>query len=150
MDELLLPLTPRWHTSTLRMTRLCLLAAAFVIAGVHGQDIRLPLNAATFFNSQNMPNPPILALPSAPTISITFAMCSGSTSAPPKLTLTNDTALSDPRSATGDNAFHISVDLGIGSWTGIMNGGGFLAVENSGQASFEIGVSNSSASSWHL
>lgn len=42
--------------------------------------------------------------------------------------------------------FEIVLNAGMGNWTGVGNSGGMLAVENAGQTSFEIGVSNSSES----
>jgi calcium channel MID1 len=120
---------------------LCLLQAVLIAAQTRQQ---LQLNALSSFTSQSIPNPPVFSLPSSDTLAVSVALCSGdSQSSLPRFFVTNDTSVGVPGSEGGTNVFEISLDAGLGNWTGLASKGGVLAVENAGQTSFEVGVSNS-------
>ncbi|GLB42783.1 putative aryl-alcohol oxidase [Lyophyllum shimeji] len=56
--------------------------------------------------------------------------------------VTNSTSSGVPGPGGGLDVFEIVVKDGYGNWTGIFVDGGVLAVENVGQASFELGISD--------
>lgn len=123
---------------------LCLLQAALVTAQARQQ---LSLNALSPFNPQSVPNPPAFTLPPSDVLAVSVAVCSGdSQSSLPRFFVTNDTSVGIPGSGGGANIFEIMLDAGLGNWTGLASNGGMLAVENIGQTSFEVGVSNSGMS----
>jgi calcium channel MID1 len=119
---------------------LCLLQAALITAQTRQQ---LSLNSLSSFSSQSLPNPPAFSLPSSDALAVSVAVCSGDLqSSLPRFFVTNDTSVGIPRSGGGANVFEIFLDAGLGNWTGPASNGGVLAVENAGQSSFEVGVSN--------
>jgi len=118
---------------------LCLLHAALVAA--QAKPI-LSLNALSSFNPQSLPNPPAFSLPSSDVLAISVALCSGNSQSPPRFFVTNDTSVGIPGQGGGPNVFEIVLSAGLGNWTGVASNGGVLAVENAGQTSFQVGVSN--------
>ena len=123
---------------------LCLLQATLVAAQARQQ---LSLNALSAFNPKTLPNPPAFTLPSSNVLAVSVAVCSGnSQSSLPRFFLTNDTSVGTPGPGGGANVFEIVLTAGLGNWTGVASNGGVLAVQNASQFSFEVGVSNSSAS----
>jgi calcium channel MID1 len=117
---------------------LCLLQAALIAAQTRQQ---LTLNSLSPFSSQSLPNPPAFSLPSSDALTVSVAICSGDLQLP-RFFVTNDTSIGIPGSGGGINVFEIFLDAGLGNWTGLAGNGGVLAVENTGQTSFEVGVSN--------
>ncbi|KAF5378079.1 hypothetical protein D9615_007626 [Tricholomella constricta] len=119
-------------------TLLCLLNAGIALAQAKQQ---LPLNSNSQFSPSNPPNPPVFSLPTAANLTITVALCS-STNSPPKFFVTNSSSAGVPGPGGGDDVFEIAVEEGHGSWTGIFDDGGVLAVQDIGQTSFELGISD--------
>ncbi|KIM79387.1 hypothetical protein PILCRDRAFT_823657 [Piloderma croceum F 1598] len=127
---------------------LCLLQAALITAQTRQQ---LSLNSLSSFSPQSLPNPPAFSLPSSDALAVSVAVCSGDLqSSLPRFFVTNDTSVGIPGSGGGTNVFEIFLDAGLGNWTGLASNGGVLAVENAGQTSFEVGVSNTGPLHQHL
>lgn len=122
-------------------TLLCLLNAAFVLAQTRQQ---LSLNGITPFVPSSIPNPPVFSLPRSSNLSITVALCSTG-NPPPRFFVTNSSSIDNPGSGGGQDVFEIPLNNGYGNWTGIFVNGGVLAVEEVGQTSFEVGVSDQGA-----
>ncbi|KAH7919204.1 hypothetical protein BV22DRAFT_1023395 [Leucogyrophana mollusca] len=104
----------------------------------------LSLNSLSTFSGTTLSGTPLFALPSAPQLSVSFALCSAGSSA--RFFVSNSSAISVPSSLGGDDVFEIQLNDGYGSWTGAAPDGGTIAVEDIGQTNFEIGVSNSGQS----
>lgn len=115
----------------------CLLGATLVIA----QAQKLLLNSNSAFSPDNTPNPPIFTLPAAANLTISVALCS-SGNALPKFFVTNSSTAGTPGSGGGKDVFEIGYTDGLGVWTGNFMNGGVLAVEDLGQTSFEVGISD--------
>lgn len=122
---------------------LCLLSAGLIVA----QTAQiLTLNSVISITPSTLPNPPTFSLPTSDKLVVSIAVCSGDTTTSlPRFFVTNDTSSGTPSSSGGNNVFEITLNAGMGNWIGIGNGGGLLAVENAGQTSFEIGISNGGA-----
>lgn len=119
-------------------TLLCLLNAALVLAQTRRE---LPLNSNSPFSPSSAPNPPVFSLPRSNDLSITVALCSSGNSSP-RFFVTNSSSVDTPGSSSGKDVFEIVLNGGYGNWTGPFRDGGVLAVENVGQTSFELGVSD--------
>jgi len=117
-------------------TLLCLLNAALVLAQTRQQ---LALNTISSFTSSNIPNPPLFTLPQSEKLSITVALCSGTP--PPRFFVSN----SSSATSNGVHGSEIRITDGHGNWTGPVNSGGVLSVEDTGQSSFELAVSEDGA-----
>jgi len=121
-------------------TLLCLLNAAIVLAQSRQQ---LGLNAVSSFNPLTLPNPPSFTLPTSNELTVSIALCSSNSGgSTPRFFVTNSSTVDNPGSGGGTDVFEIAVNGGHGNWTGVFDSGGTLAVENVGQVSFEVGVSD--------
>jgi calcium channel MID1 len=118
-------------------TLLCLLNAAFILA--QGPQ-KLSLNNISSFNPSNTPNPPLFSLPQSKNLSITVALCSG-TSQTPRFFVSNSSSIG----ASGSGGSQITITSGHGQWIGPVSNGGVLSVANAGQSSFELAVSEDGA-----
>ncbi|KAG6868905.1 hypothetical protein C0993_008203 [Termitomyces sp. T159_Od127] len=102
---------------------------------------KLPLNSNSAFSPENIPNPPVFTLPPAANLTISVALCS-STNSPARFLVTNSSTSSVPDSRGGKDVFEIEYTDGLGIWSGNLVNGGVLAVEDLGQTSFEVGLSD--------
>ncbi|KAG6917218.1 hypothetical protein DXG01_003423 [Tephrocybe rancida] len=117
---------------------LCLLSAA--LAAAQSRKI-LSLNSNSAFSPSTTPTPAVFDLPTAANLTISVALCSA-TSSLPRFFVTNSSSSGVPGSGGGIDVFEIQLTNGLGSWTGIFDDGGVLAVEDLQQTSFELGVSD--------
>ncbi|KAG5726080.1 Stretch-activated cation channel MID1 [Termitomyces sp. T112] len=115
----------------------CLLGAALAAAQARQ---KLPLNSNSAFSPDNIPNPPAFTLPAAVNLTISVALCS--TNSHPRFFVTNTSIVAVPGSEGGKDVFEIEYTDGLGSWTGNFVDGGVLAIEDSEQTSFEVGISD--------
>ncbi|KAF5376385.1 hypothetical protein D9757_008659 [Collybiopsis confluens] len=120
-------------------TLICLLNAALIQAA----SVQLSLNTVISLNAQTLPSPPTFSVPAAQDLTITVAFCSTGTSLP-RFFVTNSSSVDDPGPDGGQDVFEISVDEGLGTFTGIFSDGGVLAVDADSSTSFifEIGASD--------
>ncbi|KAJ7183199.1 stretch-activated cation channel Mid1, partial [Mycena filopes] len=90
------------------------------------------------------PNPPFFTIPTANTLAVSVALCTGAADAPvPRFFVTNASSTASPGSGGGDNVFEIVLDHGTGSWIGAFPAGGVIGVENAPPGmSFQLGVSD--------
>ncbi|RDB24086.1 Stretch-activated cation channel MID1 [Hypsizygus marmoreus] len=114
---------------------ICLLNVALAFAQTQQA---LPLNALASFTPSNTPKPPVLSLPTSSNLSVTVALCSSGNN--PRFFVTNSSD-AIPGSSGGKSVFEITLKDGYGNWTGPFRDGGVLAIEDVGQSSFELGVS---------
>lgn len=118
---------------------ICLLQAHLTLA-----QSPLPLNEVHEF----FPGPPaIFAIPPFPTnLSVSVAVCSSSNSTP-RFFFSNDSSkrVASPKDAEGEGYTEMILQDGFAEWTGGFREGGFLAVTNTGQTPFEIGLSQNGA-----
>lgn len=118
-------------------TLLCLISATIVLAQSRQQ---LSLNTLSSWNAQNLPNPPTFTLPVSQSLSVSIALCSGTSSA--RFFVTNSSSIDTPGSDGGTDVYELVVTNGHANFTGVFTDGGVLAVEEAGQSSFEVGVSD--------
>ncbi|KAF4588092.1 stretch-activated cation channel mid1 [Pleurotus pulmonarius] len=86
-------------------------------------------------------NQPFFVIPSVATqATVSVALCVAGSS--PRFFISNSSTSDSPGSAGGPDVFEIPLDEGQGSWTGGFPNGGVLGVENAGQTSFEVGLSD--------
>ncbi|KAF4565607.1 stretch-activated cation channel mid1 [Pleurotus pulmonarius] len=86
-------------------------------------------------------NQPFFVIPSVATqATVSVALCVAGSS--PRFFISNSSTSDSPGSAGGPDVFEIPLDEGQGSWTGGFPNGGVLGVENPGQTSFEVGLSD--------
>jgi calcium channel MID1 len=119
-------------------TFLCLLNAAIALAQAQQQ---LSLDVISTFTPSNIPNPPVFTLPQSNNLSITIALCSGTS--PPQFFVSNSSSTGDVGSGGG---FEITINDGYGTWIGPVTDDAILSVEDTGQSSFELAVSEEGAS----
>ncbi|KIJ67288.1 hypothetical protein HYDPIDRAFT_173886 [Hydnomerulius pinastri MD-312] len=101
----------------------------------------LTLNSVTSFASSSLPSPALFGLPSSSQLTVSVAICSSQASSA-RFFLTNSTSGNVPGPGGGRDVFEIPLDNGYGQWTGLASGGGLLSVDNIGQGSFEVFVSD--------
>jgi calcium channel MID1 len=113
---------------------LCLLNVALVLAQTQQQ---LSLDVISTFTPSNIPNPPVFTLPQSNNLSITIALCSETS--PPRFFVSNS-------SSTDDTYSEVTITDGHGIWIGPVSDEGVLYVEDAGQSSFELAVSEDGVS----
>lgn len=114
---------------------LLLLHSSIVFAQSRQQ---LSLNTVARFSTLNQP---FFVIPSVATqATVSVALCIVGSS--PRFFVSNSSTSDSPGSAGGPDVFEIPLDEGQGSWTGGFPNGGVLGVENAGQTSFEVGLSD--------
>ncbi|KAG6848464.1 hypothetical protein H0H93_016751 [Arthromyces matolae] len=119
---------------------LWLLVSALLAAGQNRKA--LSLNSNSPFSPTTVPNPPQFTLPSTANITISVALCSSSASLP-RFFVTNSSDEANAPSSGGDiDVYEIVLKNGWGTWSGTFEDGGVLAIEDIGQTSFEIGLSD--------
>lgn len=123
---------------------LALLSLVFYAADTQQQQ--LSLDAVTILTSAST-----LIIPSHDgNVAITVALCGNPEGTTPSVILTNSSTVTPTAENIGtQDVFEISIDGGLGSWTGPIGQGGQLAVTNTGQAKYEIGVSTNSTQPIH-
>ena len=136
------------ETTMLRRCRplqLALLSLVLYVADTHQQQ-QLSLNTVSTFSS-----PSTFTIPSHDgDVVITVALCGNPQGTTPSAILTN----SSTGNPTVDNigaqdVFEIPIEEGLGSWVGSISQGGRLAVTNTGQTTYEVGVSTDSGQPIH-
>ncbi|KAF8648884.1 hypothetical protein AX16_006159 [Volvariella volvacea WC 439] len=118
----------------------CLL---FLLIGcVHGQaQTPLSLNSINSFSSETTS---VVILPASPTLFLTVALCSPSTSL--RFLVSNSSSNVAPAVANGVDVFEVPVSNGYGSWVGPFPDGGALAIRgDQSPVRFEVGLSDQSA-----
>lgn len=101
----------------------------------------LGIDSISSFNADTVPDPPTFTLPSSSNLSVSVAFCSSNSDSTPRFFVTNSSAVSTPSASGGDNVYEIDLTDGYGNFTGLFEEGGVLAVEDAGETTFEIGVS---------
>lgn len=92
-------------------------------------------------------SPAIFAIPPFPSnLSVSVAICSSSSSFP-RFFFSNDSSkrVASPNDAEGEGYTEMILQDGFAEWTGGFREGGYLAVTNTGQTPFEIGLSQNGA-----
>jgi len=102
------------------------------------QQQQLNLDAVSTFSSAST-----LTLPShAGDIVISVALCGNPEGTTPRVIFTNSSTETPTDANVGtQDVFEILIEEGVGSWTGPIGQGGQLAITNTGQARYEVGVS---------
>ncbi|CCL98468.1 uncharacterized protein FIBRA_00466 [Fibroporia radiculosa] len=123
----------------IRQTLFCLLQAWLTLA----ESQQLSLNQ--LYNFSTTPTSTTYSLPvSSSPLSVSVALCSSTTSNPPRFFVSNESGITPgPNNLGQANIYEIVLDAdSLGSWTGSMSVSGMLAVYSSNQFPFEVGVSN--------
>ena len=102
------------------------------------QQQQLSLDTVSTFSSASN-----LTLPSyTGDVVISVALCGNPGSTTPSFILTNSSTGTPTEANVGSqDVFEISIEEGLGTWTGPIGQGGQLAVTNTGQTKYEVGVS---------
>ncbi|OAX41807.1 hypothetical protein K503DRAFT_734974 [Rhizopogon vinicolor AM-OR11-026] len=98
----------------------------------------LSLNALYSFSASSLS---AFSLPEAQQLFVSVAICS-TEAASPTFFVTNTTSVAE--STSSSDVFQIPLQSGFGYWTGTAPQGAFLTVQNIGQTSFQVAVSNGS------
>ncbi|EKM51296.1 uncharacterized protein PHACADRAFT_151955 [Phanerochaete carnosa HHB-10118-sp] len=113
-------------------------------------SVQLSLSLNSLYSSYSFAHttrPTLFSLPTTQNASVSVALCSASNSSAPRFFLSNSSSITQPSEDDigQDGVYEVVVgNQGYGWWTGALSEGGFLAVENAGQTSFQIGVSEES------
>ncbi|KAG1727781.1 stretch-activated cation channel Mid1 [Suillus paluster] len=114
----------------------CLIHATFALSAQ-----TISLNTLYSFSGASVSSDPTFSLPQAQQLTVSIAICSAGTSSL-AFFVTNNTAITDPGQSTSTtDVFEIPLLNGFGNWTGTAPQGGFLAVQNVGQTSFQVAAS---------
>ncbi|KAK0200410.1 stretch-activated cation channel Mid1 [Desarmillaria ectypa] len=112
----------------------CLLNVAIVVAQTKQQ---LSLNTVSSFNESST-----FTLPESSSLTVSVALCSLASSA--RFFVTNTSADADnPGPNGGTDVYEILLNEGYGNFAGVFTNGGVLLAENTSEAIFEVGVSES-------
>jgi len=124
---------------------LALLSLILYVADTRQQQ-QLSLDAVSTFSSAST-----LILPShASDIVISVALCGNSEGATPRVIFTNSSTGTPTDADVGtQDVFEILIEEGVGNWTGPIGQGGRLAITNTGQARYEVGVSTNADQAFH-
>ena len=124
---------------------LALLSLVLYVADTHQQQ-QLNLDAVSKFSSAST-----LTLPSHDGgVVITVAFCGNPQGTTPSIILTNSSTGTPTEENVGaQDVFEIPTEEGLGSWVGSISQGGRLAITNTGQTTYEVGVSTDSGQPIH-
>lgn len=124
---------------------LTLLSLILYVADTHQQQ-QLSLDAVLTFSSAST-----LTIPSHNgDVAITVALCGDPQGTTPSIILTNSSTGTPTEGNVGtQDVFEISIEEGLGGWTGSISQGGQLAVMGTGQTTYEVGVSTDSGQPIH-
>jgi len=126
---------------------LALLSLILYVAETHQQQQQqLNIDTVSTFSSAST-----LTLPSyAGDVAISIALCGNTEGTTPTFILTNSSAGTPTEANVGSqDVFEISIEEGLGTWTGPIGQGGRLAVSNAGQTKYEVGVSTDTTQPLH-
>ncbi|KAF9649706.1 hypothetical protein BDM02DRAFT_1765631 [Thelephora ganbajun] len=110
------------------------------------QQQQLNLDALSTFSSAST-----LTLPSHNgDVAISVALCGNPDGSTPRVIFTNSSTRTPTDVNVGtQDVFEILIDEGVGSWVGSIGQGGRLAVTNTGQTKYEVGVSTNAGQPFH-
>ena len=110
------------------------------------QQQQLNLDAVSTFSSAST-----LTLPSyAGDVVISIALCGSPGGTTPEAIFTNSSTGTPTEANVGtQDVFEISIEEGLGTWTGPIGQGGRLAITNTGQTLYEVGVSTDAKQALH-
>lgn len=128
-----------------RLLPLTLLTLILYVADTHQQQ-QLSLDAVSTFSSASTSS-----IPSHDgEVVITIALCGSPQGATPSVILTNSSTGTPTEDNVGtQDVFEIPIEEGLGSWAGLISEGGRLAITNTGQTTYEVGVSTDSGQPIH-
>lgn len=128
-----------------RLFPLTLLALILYAADTHQQQ-QLSLDAVSTFSSAST-----LVIPSHDgDVVITVALCGSPQGTTPSVILANSPTGTPTEDNVGtQDVFEIPIEEGLGSWSGSISQGGRLAITNTGQTTYEVGVSTDSEQPIH-
>ena len=129
----------------LRPLPLALLSLILYVADSRQQQ-QLDLDAVSTFSSSST-----LTLPSHDgNVAITVALCGNPAGTTPSVILTNSSTGTPTEDNVGtQDVFEITLEEGLGAWAGSISQGGKLSVTNTGQTTYEIGVSTNAGQPIH-
>lgn len=92
-----------------------------------------------------------LTLPSyAGDVVVSIALCGNPEGTTPQAIFTNSsTGTPTEANVNSQDVFEISIEEGLGTWTGPIGQGGQLAITNTGQTTYEVGVSTDPKQAFH-
>lgn len=124
---------------------LALLSLIFYISDTRQQQ-QLHLDAVSTFSSAST-----FTLPSyTGDVVISVALCGSPGGTTPTAILTNSSTETPTEANVGtQGVFEISIEEGLGTWTGPIDQGGQLAITNTGQTQYEVGVSTDPTQAVH-
>lgn len=110
------------------------------------QQQQLNLDAVSRFSSAST-----VTLPShSDSVVISVALCGTPEGTAPQVIFTNSSTGTPTEANVGtQGVFDIPIDEGLGSWTGLISEGGRLAITNTGQTQYEVGVSTNPKRALH-
>lgn len=110
------------------------------------QQQQLSLDALSTFSSAST-----LTLPSHEgDVVISVALCGSPGGTAPRAVFTNSSTRTPAEASVGtQDVFEISIEEGLGTWVGPISQGGRLAITNTGQTQYEVGVSTDAKQALH-
>ena len=128
-----------------RLLPLALLSLILYAADTHQQQ-QLSLDAVSTFSSAST-----FTLPSHDgDVVITVALCGRPQGTTSSVILTNSSTGTPTEDGVGtQGVFEIPIEEGLGGWVGSISQGGRLAITNTGQTTYEVGVSTDSGQPIH-
>ena len=110
------------------------------------QQQQLNLDTVSTFSSAST-----LTIPSyAGDVVISVALCGNPEGTTPQVIFTNSSMGTPTDANVGmEDVFEILIEEGIGNWTGPIDQGGRLAITNTGQTKYEVGVSTNTSQAFH-
>ena len=124
---------------------LALLSLVLYFADTRQQQ-QLNLDAVSRFSSAST-----VSLPShSGSVAISVALCGTPEGTTPQVIFTNSsTGIPTEANVGMQDVFDIPIDEGLGNWTGLISEGGRLAITNTGQTQYEVGVSTDQRRALH-
>ncbi|OJA21143.1 hypothetical protein AZE42_04360 [Rhizopogon vesiculosus] len=102
----------------------------------------LSLDALYSFSGPSLSDPTTFSLPQAQQLFVSIAICSTEATSPTFFVTNNSDTTAVTESTSSSDVFQIPLQSGFGYWTGTAPQGAFLTVQNIGQTSFQVAVSN--------
>jgi calcium channel MID1 len=124
---------------------LALLSLVLYFADTRQQQ-QLNLDAVSRFSSAST-----VTLPShSGSVVISVALCGTPGGSAPQVIFTNSSTETPTEANVGaQDVFDIPIEEGLGTWTGLISEGGQLAITNTGQTQYEVGVSTNPKQALH-